>query len=72
MQSLKCVIVGDKNVGKTCMMLSYYTDYFPVDYVPTVTDNLTANILINEEPIKLNLWDTASIGDYDNLRYHCK
>eukprot|EP01133_Synstelium_polycarpum_P009814 gene9814-11464_t len=51
-KDIKVMVVGDMSVGKTCLLISYTTNSFPGEYVPTV----------------FGLWDTAGSEEYNSFR----
>ncbi|XP_075470981.1 rho-related GTP-binding protein RhoJ isoform X1 [Ascaphus truei] len=76
---LKCVVVGDGAVGKTCLLMSYANDAFPEEYVPTVFDHYAVTVTVAGKQHLLGLYDTAGQNvsmiyftvfqeDYDQLR----
>lgn len=63
---LKCVVVGDGAVGKTCLLMSYANDAFPEEYVPTVFDHYAVTVTVGGKQHLLGLYDTAG-----QVRAHC-
>ncbi|KAJ3016785.1 UNVERIFIED_CONTAM: GTP-binding protein Rho1 [Siphonaria sp. JEL0065] len=67
-QKKKFVTVGDGYTGKTCLLIVFCGRAFPEEYVPTVFENQTTEIVIDGRTIQLALWDTAGQEDYSRLR----
>ncbi|XP_072306381.1 rho family GTPase 1a [Eucyclogobius newberryi] len=67
----KLVLVGDVQCGKTAMLQVLAKDYYPETYVPTVFENYTACLDLEEQRVELSLWDTSGSPYYDNVRPLC-
>ena len=66
--SLKIIILGDSNVGKTSILLKYVDGYFPTIYVATIgVEYKVKKITINGVDINLHIWDTAGQERYRSI-----
>lgn len=68
MDWIKCVVLGDATVGKTCLMTAYSTNRFPTQYVPTVYESYTTEIMVEGRSVHLDFRDTSGHEDYDQVR----
>ena len=58
--TLKILVLGDSNVGKTSLLLSYTDNYFPDSHVATIgIDYKIKKIALNGVNLKLQIWDTS-------------
>uniref|UniRef100_A0A673GA16 Uncharacterized protein n=1 Tax=Sinocyclocheilus rhinocerous TaxID=307959 RepID=A0A673GA16_9TELE len=46
---VKCVLVGDAAVGKTSLVISYTSNGYPAEHIPTAFDNFTGELEIHTE-----------------------
>lgn len=56
----KIIVIGDSNVGKTCLTFRFCGGKFPMRTEATIgVDFRERQVIVDDEPIKLQLWDTA-------------
>lgn len=56
----KIIILGESNVGKTCLLHKYKEDDFKQSLMTTIgVDTVSKRIVLDGKNIMLNIWDTA-------------
>ena len=66
--NFKIIIIGDSGVGKSCLSIKASRNYFEDFYSPTVGfEFLTFNVQVEDQNIKLQIWDTCGQEVYRSL-----
>lgn len=67
MNQYKIVLVGNTQVGKTCLIKRYVNDEFNINQPTVHLLNYTKEVVCDNKKIKLNIWDTAGQEKYAPL-----
>eukprot|EP00008_Paramoeba_atlantica_P005777 CAMPEP_0201476508 /NCGR_PEP_ID=MMETSP0151_2-20130828/1704_1 /ASSEMBLY_ACC=CAM_ASM_000257 /TAXON_ID=200890 /ORGANISM="Paramoeba atlantica, Strain 621/1 / CCAP 1560/9" /LENGTH=198 /DNA_ID=CAMNT_0047856895 /DNA_START=145 /DNA_END=738 /DNA_ORIENTATION=+ len=68
-KEVKLVTVGDASVGKTSMLITFTSNKFPRDYVPTIFESYNTLVhTTDDQKINFCLWDTAGFQGYYQIR----
>lgn len=58
----KIIVVGNANVGKSCILSKYTKNDYKLDYNVTIGVEFSSkNIQIDDNQVKLQIWDTVFI-----------
>ena len=68
MHNIKCVLIADSGVGKTCLLISYTSHAFPEEYIPTTFETFCSNLIVDDKSVRLDMFDTHGHEEYDRLR----
>ena len=66
--AVKLVTIGEVGVGKTSMLITFTSNEFPLEYIPTVFDNYSPIVMYKECCVLLGLWDIGGQESYDRIR----
>eukprot|EP00826_Nyctotherus_ovalis_P062515 TRINITY_DN9054_c0_g1_i13.p1 TRINITY_DN9054_c0_g1~~TRINITY_DN9054_c0_g1_i13.p1 ORF type:complete len:194 (+),score=37.38 TRINITY_DN9054_c0_g1_i13:47-628(+) len=68
MKTIKLMIIGSADVGKTSILVKYTQDTFVESYNATLSfDFVSVTRTVNERPLCLHLWDTVGQERYRSL-----
>ena len=64
----KYIIIGDANVGKSCLMLQFVDQKFKSFLDPTIGVEFGSKVVdVDSRKIKLQIWDTAGQENFRSI-----
>ena len=67
---VKMAILGAGGVGKSCLVVQFVQQHFCEEYDPTIEDTYRRQILLNNEPVLLDILDCAGEEEFSAARDH--
>lgn len=68
LEHFKLVIVGDRSVGKTCLVVTYGTKQYPDKNPPTVLEAYQGVTNFRGREVVVDIFDTAGHEDFQRVR----
>ena len=66
--SIKCILLGDSAVGKSCILVRYFDDAFQCSHGATIgIDYRIKTVELGDDLIKFQIWDTAGQEKYRTI-----
>ena len=68
MAHVKACLLGVSAVGKTSLVIQLTAQHFVEDYDPTIEDSYRKRLVVDNEPLLLEVLDTSGRDEYTTLR----
>ena len=68
MTSAEVAIVGEGGVGKSAITIQFVQNHFVDEYDPTIEDSYRKMISVDDQPVVLDLLDTAGQEEFSSMR----
>nr|CAX73004.1 Cell division control protein 42 homolog precursor [Schistosoma japonicum] len=56
---VKCILIGDEQVGKTSLVVSYTSNGYPDEYKPSALDTYCVEVCADSRPVHLQICDAG-------------
>ncbi|KAJ6492209.1 cell division control protein 42 [Mycena sanguinolenta] len=66
--SIKCMLVGDSDVGKTCLLTAYTENRFLTGYIPPTYGGHGMHVTVRDACYMLGVFDNSGSPQHDRLR----